>query len=89
MLIPTDKEMQEALDEAERMREQDDPHHLAGALLYLHRRNGFLEKVFHAAELYMRFGQEEREHAELIRAIEEARSQEQHDSGAENNKTGL
>ena len=90
MLIPTDKEMQEALDEAERMRGQnDDPNHLARAFLYLNRRNDFLEKVYSAADRYIRFGQEEREHAELLLAIEKARSQKEHDSGIEDEKTGL
>ncbi len=89
MLVPTEKEMQEALDEAERMREQDDPNHLAKALLYLNRRNDFLEKVNSTADRYIRFGQEEHEHAELILAIEKARSQKEHDSGIEDEKTGL
>ena len=90
MLKPTDKEIQEALDEAERMRGQnDDSNHLARALLYLNRRNGFLENVNSVADRYIRFGQEEHEHAELILAIEEARSQEQHDSGIESDMTGL
>ena len=90
MLIPTDKEMQEALDEAERMRGQnDDPNHMARALLYLNRRNGFLEDVNSVADRYIRFGQEEHEHAELVLAIEKARSQEQHDFGMESDKTGL
>ncbi len=89
MPIPTDKEMHEALDEAERIREQGDTNHLARALLYLHRRNSLLEKVLHAAELYVQFGQEEHEHAELVRAIEKAKSQERHDSEAESDEIGL
>lgn len=89
MRIPTDKEMQEALEEAERIREQGDTSHMARALLYLHRRNGFLEKVLHVAERYIRFGQEEHEHAELVRAIDKARNQEQHDSEAEGDEIGL
>ncbi|MCK4950198.1 MAG: hypothetical protein KAS48_00150 [Gammaproteobacteria bacterium] len=89
MLIPTDKELKEALDEAERLREQDDPGHLARVLLYLHRRNGFLEKVFQAAERYMQFGQEEQEHAVLLLAIEDARKQKLHDSELEDRETGL
>lgn len=89
MLIPTAEELNEALDDAERIREQGDPVHLARALFYLHRRNGFLEKVFQAAELYVQFGQEEHEHSMLLKAIEEAREQELHDSGSEGNEIGL
>lgn len=77
MLKPDDRELQEALEEAERMRETDrDPYHVAKALQYLHHRIGYLEAVFDAANKYVHFGQEEREHAELVRAIENTKREE-------------
>ena len=78
---PTIEELDEALQEAARMREQDeDPHHIAKALLNLHYRNGYLEKVLHAAELYLR-GLAEHEHIVLQKAIDDARREDAHTSG--------
>ncbi len=77
MLKPTDDELHTALNEAERMRDEDtDPHHLARSLHYLAHRAGYLEKVFDAANNYIHFGQEEEEHAVLVKAIEAARKEE-------------
>jgi len=74
MGVPTQDELKEALEEAARMREQDeDPQHLAKALLNHHYQLQKLEKVLHAAELYMHSGQAGTEHAALMRAIEAAK----------------
>lgn len=74
MGVPTKDELQEALEEAARMREHDeDPHHLAKTLLNHHYQLQKLEKVIHAAELYMHSGHAGTEHAALIRAIEAAK----------------
>lgn len=74
MGVPTTEELQIALNEAARMREQgEDPHHIAKALLNHNHRIGILERVVFAAELYIRSGQGGHEHTELIRAIEAAR----------------
>jgi len=80
---PTSQQLQQALDEAARMREQDeDPDYLAKSLLNLHYRIGFLEKVMFAAELYLR-GEGGHEHAELKKAIETAKKEEAHTAGSD------
>ncbi len=74
MGVPTAEELQTALQEAARMREQgEDPHHIAKALLNHNYRIEKLEKVMHAAELYMRSGEGGHEHAELVRSIKAAK----------------
>lgn len=74
MGVPTQEELQIALEEAVRMREQgEDPHHLAKTLLNHHFQMGKLEKVLHAAELYMHSGHAGSEHAALVRAIAAAK----------------
>ena len=78
---PTKDELQQALDEAARMREHDeDPQFIAKSLLNLHYRMGFLEKVMHAAELYLR-GEGAREHTLLLRAIEKVKQEDAHCAG--------
>ena len=74
---PTDQEMEQALAAAVRMREsRDDPDFIAKALLNLNYRHEQLMKVLQAAEVYLKFGHEEREHRDLLLAIEEARRAE-------------
>ena len=90
MLKPTDHELQTALAEAERLRELDeDPRYLARSLQYLDHRVRLLEAVFDAAKNYLRFGQEEHEHAILANAIEAARQGELHDREADDVTLGL
>ena len=80
---PTTQELQQALDEAARMREHDeDPHFIAKSLLNLKYRMGFLDKVMQAAELYLR-GEGGQEHAVLLRAIEKAKQEDAHTSGCD------
>jgi len=79
MTKPTKQELIIALEEASKMKEQDqDPKFVAKALLNSHYREQYFEKVFHLAERYLLFGQDEHEHQELIKAIEYARSEERH-----------
>ena len=74
MGVPTAEELQTALQEAGRMREQgEDPHHIAKTLLNHNYRILKLEKVMHAAEMYFRSGNASREHTELVQAIEAAK----------------
>jgi hypothetical protein len=90
MLKPTDEELQAALAEAGRMREQDaDPHHLARSLRYLEHRVRLLEAVHGAARDYLRFGQEEHQHAILANAIEAAREGERQDEEQAADALGL
>ena len=77
MGVPTSEELEIALQEAARMREEgDDSHHLAKVLLNHHYRLELMDKVMHAAELYLRSGQGTQEHARLVRAIEAAKNAE-------------
>jgi DNA repair protein RadC len=74
MGVPTKEELDIALNEAARMREQgDDPCHLGKVLLNHNYRIELLEKVLQAAELYLHSGQGSHEHSQLLRAIEVAK----------------
>ena len=85
---PTAEELDEAIKEAQRMREQGaDPHYVAKALLNLNYQNGFLVGVLHAAESYLQSGMAEREHAQLVKAIEKARAVD--DLGAHRERPAL
>lgn len=69
---PTAEELKEALAEMERMRveAEEDPHHLVKCFLHLYRRNEVLERVLEHAELYLRFGLPEEEHAQLRKLLD-------------------
>ena len=74
MGVPTEEELQTALQEAARLREQgEDPHHIAKVLLNHNYRIEKLEKVMLAAELYFRSGNAGQEHTNLVQAIEAAK----------------
>ncbi len=74
---PTEIELKQALDEAERMREADaDQHHLAKSLIYLHQRNAALEPMLEHLEKYLNFGLPVEEHSALVRMVDEIREQE-------------
>jgi hypothetical protein len=75
MGVPTKEELETALNEAARMREQgEDPCHLGKVLLNHNYRIEMLEKVLQAAELYLHSGQGSHEHSQLLRAIEAAKN---------------
>ena len=74
MSKPTPEEMQTALTEAARLREQrKDDFYLGKALLNLNYRLGFLEDVLDKADLYLHSGEGAFEHSELVKSIERAR----------------
>lgn len=74
MGVPSKEELETALTEAARMREQgEDPHYLAKVLLNHNYRIDNLEKVLRAAELYLHSGHSSQEHSQLVRAIEAAK----------------
>jgi hypothetical protein len=90
MRKPTNDELRVALDEAERLREQDADHrHIARSLLYLDQRVRLLDAVFDAARNYLQFGQGEHEHAVLVNAIAAARRGELRDQDLEDETLGL
>ena len=81
---PTEQQLQTALQEAARMREHgQDPHHLARALLNLNYRLGHLQRLMHAVGAYLRSGEDSHQHAELLRALEQARRAEEGDHESE------
>lgn len=87
---PSSDEMQQAMEMAKLMREKDeDPHFIAKSLTYMNHRNEMLEKVYAAANHYMRFGQAEHEHAELLQALEAARLAEEHETQHQDHELGL
>jgi hypothetical protein len=83
---PTEAELKIALEEAARMREHDqDPHHIAKALLNIHYRNRYLEKVLRAAERYLHSGQGASAHTQLVRSINEYNAIDLRTSGEDPN----
>lgn len=75
MGMPSKEELEHALAEAGRMREQgDDPHHIAKALLNLNYQNEKLKHALAAAEMFLNSGMAVTEHQKLKRAIAEART---------------
>lgn len=87
---PNEAELKQAVAESLRMRAvADDPHALAKTVLYLQRRIESLEKVCRTADLYLHFGMPEKEHAELVRALEEAKRIEAEQNRAEPENLGL
>jgi hypothetical protein len=86
---PTEQELQQALAEAGRMREEGrDPHYVGKSLLNLNYRLSYLQKVLHAADAFLRYGQEARLHAELLRAVEDAKTAEDQEPDADETAPG-
>jgi hypothetical protein len=87
---PSLEQMQHALEVAVGMREkEEDPDYLSRTLLYLQHRIEVLEQVHGAANEYMHFGQEERQHARLQRALEAVRNFEIRESNQDKQDLGL
>ncbi len=75
MGVPTQQELDSALEIAANMREAgNDPEHLAKCLLNLSYRMSLMDKVLHYAKLYLHSGHGSHEHTLLLRAIEKAES---------------
>lgn len=90
MGMPSKEELEQALAEAARMREQgDDPHHLAKALLNLNYQNEQLKHVLAAVELFLNSGMAVTEHQKLKKAISSARNAIDRSSGIERESFGL
>ncbi len=90
MGMPSKEELEQALAEAARMREQgDDPYHLAKALLNLNYQNEQLKHVLAAVELYFNSGMAVTEHQKLKKAIVTARNAIDRSGGIERESFGL
>jgi hypothetical protein len=87
---PTDQELEVALNEARRLRENgEDSHFLGKALLNFHYQNAFLLDVLHAAERYLHSGLAEQEHTRLQRAINKAREIDDYTAHRQHESLGL
>jgi len=75
---PTEHRMAHALEAARSaLQRGDDGHALSACLLYLHERNMLLEALHHDVKRYMRNGQDERIHTQLLKDIDKL-DQQQH-----------
>lgn len=87
---PTDEELEQALQTAAQMRENDnDPDYLAKCLLSHNFRMKHLEKVLTMADRYFNMGMSETERTQLIRAIDKTRRLESYTSQTEEERFGL
>lgn len=79
---PTDDEFAKAMSTALILHvEARDPRHIGKSMLYLHQRCGYLEKVLELADRFLRTGQDEQNHALLLKAIHAAKRAEEHATG--------
>jgi len=75
---PTEHRLGHALETARStIQRGNDDHGVAACALYLHERNGLLETLRHNVERYVRNGQDERLHAQLLKDIDKL-GQQQH-----------
>lgn len=82
-LKPTDEEFATALRVAEMLHvEARDPKYLGKSFLYLAQRRDFLERVLERADRFLVAGQDEHNHALLLKAILAAKRAEEHAAGA-------
>jgi CBS domain-containing protein len=80
---PTADEYRAALQAAGVLHvEARDPKFLGKTLLYLDQRRAYLEKVLELADRFLVAGQDEHNHAQLLKAILAAKRAEDHASGA-------
>ena len=87
---PTKAIYDKALQSAELIREADnDPDSLAHTILYLAERNSKLEDIAQAAEAYIRFGQDQQLHANLVKALEKFENYEVEAEAIEDPRFGL
>ena len=76
---PTKEELEQALSEAARLREQgEDEHHVAKAQLNHDYRLRLYEQLYHSVEHYFRSGQNVTEHGKLMKILDKIRSEERH-----------
>jgi CBS domain-containing protein len=81
-LKPTDPEFASAMAAAQALHVEDrDPRYLGKTLLYLAQRARQLEKVLERADRFLRAGQDEHNHALLLKAILRAKRVEEHATG--------
>ncbi|MDH5485052.1 MAG: hypothetical protein OEY43_07440 [Gammaproteobacteria bacterium] len=90
MSKPTDDELKIALQEAIRMKEQnDDPKYVAKALLSHNYRIKYLQQVLQIADRFMNHGMAEHERSQLLRMIEKAKDAESSTAHDEREDFGL
>jgi CBS domain-containing protein len=81
-LKPGEAELATAMSTAQTLHVEDrDPRYLGKTLLYLAQRTKYLEKVLEHADRFLRAGQDEHNHALLLKAILAAKRVEEHATG--------
>jgi len=81
---PTDEEYDIALRAAELLHvEARDPKFLGKTLLYLDQRRAYLEQVLTRADRYLVAGQDEHNHAQLLKSVLAAKRVDEHAAGTE------
>jgi CBS domain-containing protein len=79
---PTDAEYAAALQAAELLHvEARDPKFIGKTLLYLDQRRAYLEKVLERADRFLVAGQDEHNHAQLLKSVLAAKRAEEHAAG--------
>jgi CBS domain-containing protein len=79
---PTDAEYAVAMQAAELLHvEARDPKFIGKTLLYLDQRRAYLEKVLERADRFLVAGQDEHNHAQLLKAVLAAKRAEEHAAG--------
>ena len=77
MIKPDKNQLDAALAEAQNMRlRNDDPHHLAQVLLYLHEKTLLLDRLFHSADSLVHHGNFPHQHAELAHMVDQIKKLE-------------
>jgi len=90
MSKPSELELKTALAQAASMREAGtDPYFMAKSLLSHHYRLGLLEAVYKSLERYIRSGQAESEHSQLLKVMDKVRQAEDHTARSHPNDFGL
>lgn len=76
---PTAEELQQALAEAGRMREQgEDPHFVAKSLLNHNYRLKYLEHLYEQVGHFLHSGMNQHEHSKLTKLMDKIQSEERH-----------
>jgi hypothetical protein len=87
---PTPEEMDIALTEAKRLREQhEDNCFLGKALLNLNYRQQHYDTLLQAVERYIHSGHAEHEHTRLLKAVEQVRQMNERAAGEAHEDLGL
>ncbi len=87
---PSKQQIEQALEVARRLSEEDlDADLLGTVLIYLERRVADLDRVREQAERYLLFGMGVEDHRKLVQLLRQVREHERQEAGAEGGDFGL